>query len=349
MNFFFRVDSSATLGFGHVSRCLELAKKLKKMGGDVFFICIPYKNSLISKIIKNKFKLISLDNLINVKKELMSFNEFQELDASSTIQSINKYNVDWLIVDNYYLDSHWEQSMSLVAKNIMVIDDEAKNIHCCDLLLNQNSPDLDFFYKDSIKNNKTLLLLGPKYCLLNNDFLKYRPKYPKVNDKIKRVLIFFTGGDDHGETLKAMRGVWEYNNMIYADIVIGAALPNIDDIKIECQKYNWNLHIQVDNLAEIMKDADFMIGSCGINAWERCVIGMPSISVVLASNQKFVSQTLKQNDASYVLEDFNDTSYKDYCNIMKKMTKDKTFKMANNAYNLVDGLGINRVSEILMR
>ena len=39
MRFFIRVDASATIGTGHVMRCLTLADELFKYGYQIIFMC----------------------------------------------------------------------------------------------------------------------------------------------------------------------------------------------------------------------------------------------------------------------------------------------------------------------
>jgi UDP-2,4-diacetamido-2,4,6-trideoxy-beta-L-altropyranose hydrolase len=347
MNFFFRVDSSRSIGFGHVMRCLVLAEKLRLADANVFFVCKSYEHSLIPKIKNSKFTVITLNNIPLKFKEKLLSNELQIEDARMTIDAIKEFQIDWLIVDNYLLGVEWEIKMREVAKKIMVIDDLAESKHYCDLLLNQNSNELELNYKESL-NKEFIGLFGPGYSLLRDEFLMLRPKKLEPIAEIKSILIFLSGGDDYGETLKAMRGVWKYKKNVEADVVIGSSNLYASEIKDLCQQYHWNLLVQIDNLAERMANADFVVGSCGVNAWERCALGKPSISVVLASNQKYVSKTLKKYDASEVIGWFEDASHEEYCNIMKKMTKERAFEIANNAYNLVDANGANRVSDILL-
>ena len=44
----FRVDSSYLLGFGHVSRCLNLARALSNKGVEICFVCRELNNNSIT-------------------------------------------------------------------------------------------------------------------------------------------------------------------------------------------------------------------------------------------------------------------------------------------------------------
>jgi len=52
-------------------------------------------------------------------------------------------------------------------------------------------------------------------------------------------------------------------------------------------------------LAELMTSADLAFGACGTATWERCILGLPAIVVVLADNQREPTQALV--DAGVVL------------------------------------------------
>ena len=57
----FRVDSSYLLGFGHVSRCLNLARALSNKGVEICFVCRELNNNSIS-LIKKEFTVLCLKN-----------------------------------------------------------------------------------------------------------------------------------------------------------------------------------------------------------------------------------------------------------------------------------------------
>ena len=55
----FRVDSSNSIGSGHVMRCLTLAHELNRKKIPVAFICCEHPGNLISHI-KKKFRVLSI-------------------------------------------------------------------------------------------------------------------------------------------------------------------------------------------------------------------------------------------------------------------------------------------------
>ena len=65
----FRVDANKRLGMGHMSRCFELAKKLKKLKVKPYFF-IKNDKYAIKLIEEINFPFFTFSNLANDKKEL---------------------------------------------------------------------------------------------------------------------------------------------------------------------------------------------------------------------------------------------------------------------------------------
>ena len=89
----FRCDSSYSIGFGHVKRCLNLADNLRSKF-KILFVCKNLKGNFIDKI---KYKS-------NIKQ---TFNRKSEVNFITKI--LKNYSIKWLIKDNYNLDLYWEK------------------------------------------------------------------------------------------------------------------------------------------------------------------------------------------------------------------------------------------------
>lgn len=223
-----------------------------------------------------------------------------QTDAVETKSIIEKDGyTDWLIVDNYALDRHWEEQMRSIAKKIMVIDDLADRPHDCDLILDQN------LYEDINNRYNKLVpasckkLLGPKYALLRKEFIEARKNLRERDGKVKNILIFFGGVDPTNETLKALEAIQMLNRPdIAIEVVVGAANPNKDKIRDICSTLpNAHYHCQVDSMANLMAKADLAIGAGGSTMWERCYLGLPSIIVAIADNQVEIAKTVAAEGA----------------------------------------------------
>lgn len=293
MKIVFRVDSSTQIGSGHLMRCLTLAeRKRKQYQADIIFVMRDLKGNLIDLVEKKGFKLIVLPKS-NVGYNLDGYEKWltvpQNVDAEEVkkiLQDIGQ--VDLLIVDSYAIDINWETIVRPFVEQIMVIDDLANRKHDCDILLDQN------FYLDKesryngLVPNYCRLCLGPKYALLREEFYEVQKNLRKRDGNIKNILVFFGGSDITNETMKALKAIVMLDRKdITVNVIVGQSNQHKDMIASFCNKYDYmNYYCQVNNIAELMNEADLAIGAGGSTTWERLFLELPSIVIVVAENQK---------------------------------------------------------------
>ena len=288
----FRVDSSTQIGSGHLMRCLTLANRLKKEKQvRIAFISRELEGNLNCLIEKNKHSLFSLPKY-EFNNQLVGYEKWltvkQVLDAQETKQILNFINAEYLIVDSYALDERWENIQRPYVKKIMVIDDLANRRHNCDVLLDQNYyHDMEMRYNGLVPTN-CKMLLGPNHALLRDEFYEER-KHLRVRDgRVYRILVFFGGSDLTNETMKAIQAIVATGRAdIKVDVVVGESNQEKEEVERFCwQHKNIKYYCQVSNMAELMHKADLAIGAGGTTTWERCFLGLPSIVVAIADNQK---------------------------------------------------------------
>jgi UDP-2,4-diacetamido-2,4,6-trideoxy-beta-L-altropyranose hydrolase len=310
MNVFFRVDSSIEIGSGHVMRCLTFADLLREKDFKISFICREQSGNLIDYIENKGFNVHRLKNGFNTEEiEYITDHSHWltvnwETDVLDTIAILkNENNIDWLIIDHYAIEKKWENEIKPYVKNIMVIDDLADRLHDCKLLLDQNYfPDYENRYNGLVPRF-CLKLLGPQYALLRSEFKNVPTDFKKRNGEIKHILIYFGGIDLTNETTKALEGIRLLKQTsITVDVVVGSTNPNKVQIKKHCSLMpNVNFYCQVSNMAELMIKADLAIGAGGITTWERCYLGLPSITIIIAKNQAKVLEALGDAGATWNL------------------------------------------------
>jgi UDP-2,4-diacetamido-2,4,6-trideoxy-beta-L-altropyranose hydrolase len=288
----FRVDASPTIGSGHVMRCLALADELKaKSGGraECFFIVTAGPGNLAETITGKGFACYPIE-----------YRTWQD-DASETLRLLTRESATWLVVDHYQRDEKFEHLASSNRK-VFVIDDLADRFHDCDILLDQNvERNLLQPRYTSLVPARCELLLGPQYALLREEF---RNATRRVRSgKIENLFVFFGSGDASGECEKALKALSApefYEIKVCA--VLGALNPKAKVLK---EIYGpssdvgsrFQLEITTDRMALYMQSADFAMGAGGTSSWERCFLGLPSINVQVADNQRELSKTLASRGA----------------------------------------------------
>jgi len=301
----FRTDANAQIGTGHLMRCLALADGLRAEGAECTFLCRSNGlGALAERIVAGGHTLAVLP-----ESELTDFNEGQERttqhkclvggwrnDVDSCLKVLEGYPVaDWLVVDHYAIDSDWEIAMQFAAKRIMVIDDLADRSHQCDVLLDQNVlSEMDSRYREFVPE-KCEFLLGPKFALLRTDFslplshsLDIGHGFPDL-----RLFIMFGGSDPQNLTLRAVMALVRIGWEGTVDVVVGSLYQNAKEISDLLESLpNAHLHVQANNIADLIRSAGLAIGSPGVASWERCACALPTIALSAAENQLRLGETL---------------------------------------------------------
>jgi len=310
MNIIIRADSSFAIGSGHIARCIEIAKILTGFGAIVTFVSRNLFGNFSHLIIENGFNLIELQrpSYRGFKKKRENWLGVPlDLDAEETKSVIKNMKIDWIIVDNYGIDILWEIKISEVVKNIMVIDDLADRKHHCNILLDQNYvKSYDLRYKNLVPE-KCKLLLGPNYALLNSIYFENKSMIKVFNRSQKKILVFFGGSDAQNLSLMAMDAVLDMSHKkIHCDVVISQSSKQYDDIIKKSDKSKcFRVHSNVPSLFELIKNADLAIGTGGVSLLERCSVGLPSIIITSADNQKESADALNEINAIKLIGHYN--------------------------------------------
>jgi UDP-2,4-diacetamido-2,4,6-trideoxy-beta-L-altropyranose hydrolase len=287
MDVVIRADSSVDIGSGHVMRCLTLADQLTAVGARVTFLCRPLPGAMIQGI----------EHRGHVCRVLPAGVADSASDAGATLREIDALapqGVDWVVVDHYGLDAAWEARVRPYARRVMVIDDLADRRHDCDLLLDQN------YYRDmlgrygGLVSDDCRLLLGPQHVLLRQEFVDARKGLRVRDGYVRRIFVSFGASDPTGETVKALRGLASSSLRNAAvDVVVGAANPQRHQIaSVAAELPDARLHVQVYRMAELIAAADLGLGAGGATTWERCFLGLPTLTVITAPNQARMTRDL---------------------------------------------------------
>lgn len=356
----FRVDASIQIGIGHVMRCITLAELLTEMGHSCFFLCRSFHGNLCALIRSKGFFVFLLKS--NKKNEIKKSNSKQspydnwlqvdwDVDAEETQVILKNFNVDWLIVDHYGLDYRWEIEVSRFVKKIMVIDDLADRSHLCNLLLDQTFGRVVDSYLELVPNNCEIIC-GSRYAILRSDFLRLRnlSLRKRNSPSLNKILITMGGADENNISLRVLKTLTKCNLPIDSQItvVLGPTSPWASSLIEQAKLMPWETRVMigVKNMAELMVESDVAIGAAGSTSWERCCLGLPSIIVILADNQRLISKVLLDAGASLGL-DLHEIE--DKLPLILPMSLDKMINISCAASLMVDGLGAQRVINKMLR
>lgn len=299
----FRVDSSEFIGFGHLIRCLTLANELRHNGVQCNFVCRDHAGNIAAKVIDSGFSVFMLKRHNEVALSEGAELEYDawlgcswQTDADETNAILRVIQPDWLIVDHYSIDVKWEEALSKNYKKLMVIDDLANRDHCCDVVLDQNLFRNMKHRYDGRVTSQCLQLLGPKYALLQPEYRHFREKARARKSPIKNLIISFGGSDQSNLTELAVLAALSFEGEFSSiNVVMPSASPFYNQVEglIKSIK-KATLYSDLPSLAPLILEADIGIGAGGATNWERFCLGLPSLVITLAENQKLVNNYLSK-------------------------------------------------------
>ncbi len=355
MKIVFRTDASLQIGTGHVMRCLTLADALRKAGANCTFICRAHTGNLLEEIHQRGHLAIALieGTTKTESKDEVTLSHADwlgsdwENDATETRKALGRIMFDWLVVDHYALDARWEKMFRPYCKRIMVIDDLADRAHDCDLLLDQNLGRLNSDYRLHIPSTVSTLI-GSKFALLRPEFgaLRTESLNRRRHPQLKHFLICMGGVDKNNATEDVLNALCK--SPLAPDtrirVVMGKHAPWQDNVRKRAAQMPWNTEvlINVENMAELLCQCDLAIGASGSSNWERCCLGVPSLLLVLAENQKSSAQAIHEAGAACQLNIENISE--SLPSTIEKLTKTCTLATMSKAASILNsGDGVTRV------
>ena len=350
----FRVDASRKIGYGHFMRCLTLADALKPGGAQVRFVCRHLPDGLRALLSPRGHALAVLNGAAEAPEpEALPHAHFlgtsQQRDATDTLQALSGAVWDWLVVDHYAIDARWESVLRQAARNVMVIDDIADRTHDCDVLLDQNLyPDMETRYAGKV-SDRCRSLLGPRYALLRDDFRQLRERTEPRSGLVRRIFVFLGGADPENLTERAIRALRRSGDGFAVDVVVGGENPHRAAIEDTCRSFGYECHVQTTRMAELMAAADLAIGAGGSASWERCCLGLATLSVAFADNQVRIAAALDSAGACLFLGDQFTATEQRMAEGVRTLVEDRRrlSEISRNAFALVDGRGAERVRDTL--
>lgn len=355
MKIAFRADASLEIGTGHVMRCLTLARALREQGHACLFITRDHVGNLNTLIVHEGFSLHVLpvgraqdDDLYHSRWLGAS----QAEDAAACQPSIVAWLPDWLVVDHYALDHRWETQVTPAGCRVLVIDDLADRSHVCDLLLDQNLGRHIDDYLERVPDHCTLLV-GPGNALLRADFslLRHSSLVRREQADLQNVLIALGGVDQYnytGSILEVLKSC-DLPDDIRFTVVLGATAPHLQTVTAAARSCPWPVEVLsgIDDMPRRMVEADLSVGAAGGTSWERCCLGVPTLMVILAENQRSGALALAATGAALLIDASRPLVAQLQSAFDQLQASPRRQQMAIAASRVTDGRGTERLLQLM--
>lgn len=351
-----RTDSSSVIGSGHMMRCKTLADLWRDRGAEVRFVCREHPGNLNHLLRNAAYDVRGLPPGQKVPpahdQYAFSLGVESSEDAAQTLEALVGFSPDWLVVDHYALDADWERLLRASTRRVLAIDDLANRPHDCDLLLDQNwfGDETERRY-DGLVNARCTRLLGPRYAVLQPIYPELRKVLPPRDGFIRQVLVFLGGVDSSNQTTKALQALSAPDlRDLEVHVVVGNA--NLHEAEIEklvANRPHTALFRDLPNLAGLMARTDLALGAGGATTWERCCLGLPSIVVAVAENQRGFTTTLAKQGVQQYLGLAGEVEPIAWTLAVQQLRKsrEQVRAYAVAAQRMTDGLGVYRVAAIM--
>lgn len=332
----FRCDAAPEMGGGHAVRCMALAGALGDAGWRATFAGIRETVETVPAIAQSGYGWWELSG--------------PPESEPSALRSRAPGGCDALIVDHYGRDLDFELSCRGWAARIIAIEDIPGRAHDCDLLLDPTPGRAANDYAGLLPSGCDLLL-GPSYALLRSQFtdartsaLARRARSPKLS----RLFVNLGATDPANFTSVVLDGIAASGLSLSVDVLMGSAAPHIAAVgeRVRTLGVDARVHVNVADIAELMAAADLAVGAAGSSSFERCCMGLPSLVVVAADNQRQIAAALVNAGAAVSLGEGQALRPAHVARALQELARDplRRARLSQNAWAVCDGRGASRAA-----
>lgn len=314
----FVCDAGPSVGGGHVMRSLTLARALQAQGARCAFRSHPDGDAVLAVF------------------------------APDMPLATDDAPFDALVFDHYALGAA-EHAAIAKGRPTLVIDDLADRPLAADLVLDAGLARLASDYRGLVPSTCELLL-GPTYAPLRPDFAALREEALArrvEGGPVRRILVSLGLTDVGGITARI---VDRLAGAATLDVVVGSGAPSLSALRERAAANPLiALHVDTTEMAALTAQAGIAIGAGGSSSWERCVLGLPTLLLVLADNQIPAAVALAEAGAVLALDVAEVDAAFDALAARLLGDDDLRFGLSRAAAAVCDGKGAERVAARLIQ
>ncbi|MGE0700348.1 MAG: UDP-2,4-diacetamido-2,4,6-trideoxy-beta-L-altropyranose hydrolase [Hyphomicrobiaceae bacterium] len=350
------MDAGWRIGSGHVMRCLTIASALREAGIDCTFLCRAHDGHMGAAIERAGFPV----RLEPVDPEYARRDDYAgwrgaslDSDIRATVTAVAETGAEMLIVDHYGLDAELERALRAHVRGIVVLDDLYDKPHDCDVLIDQNIGHRPEYF-DGLVPSAAVRLVGADFAPLRQEFAERREAAlaRRANVEEPRTLLVAVGGSDSLDVTSRVLDALDPASKLglewvdTAHIVLAGMAPHLPSVRARARSLPMvRLHVDSREMPDLMVQSDLAIGGSGVTAIERCVLGLPTLIVIMAENQEGSARRLERLGASRTLGHGATLTAEAIAAELVALHVDRSaFRaMIEAASVLCDGLGLERI------
>lgn len=332
----FLADAGAKVGGGHVMRCLTLAEALVRAGAECAFVAGPAAWVVLDAFAQTPVEVFPLD-------EEPSASEL----AAAGVQIARTWSADGLVADHYGFGPGDDASLSAACDRLLIVDDLRRR-HAHGLVLDSN------IGRKAADYPGREVLVGPEFALVRPAFAALRAETlarRAANGTPGRILVSLGLTDAGAITGRVVRALLPALGQMPVDVVLGGAAASRQELEALARTDpRVSVHVDARDMAGLIAAADIGVGAGGSSAWERCCLGLPSLAVIVADNQRENTTALASQGATVAIAPPSGGFEARLQEAFKNLASNGAMRAAMSAAAaaLCDGLGADRVAKRLL-
>lgn len=267
----FVADAGASVGGGHVMRCLTLAAALERAGGQCAFAATPEATAVL-----DGFAGPDIVRLPAPGGDPAAL-------CLAAAEAGRAWGAQFAVLDHYGAGPAEDAVLRAAAGRLLAIEDLRRRREC-DLLLDSSLGRFESDYPG------VQALVGPDFALVRLEFAARRKSVLARRLKAgpaRKVLVSLGLTDVGAITGRVVDALLPVLGQQQIEVVLGPGAPSLAAIKaLASQDPRIGLHVGSKDMAHLIAAADIAIGAGGSSAWERCTLGLPTVTLILADNQR---------------------------------------------------------------
>jgi len=328
VNALFRVDGGTREGMGHLVRSRALAQKLKERGVETSFLTASSDGARW---------LAGLGETVLPIEAPPGTPE----DARQVCEAFHQGGSKWILTDGYVFREDYLRILAASNPFLAVVDDSAGWFLPASVVVSGGLGAKSLKYAVP---PGTRLLQGPEYLLLRPEFRGAK----SAREKVGRVLVCFGGSDPQDYTRLVLEACHHLEKRTRLELVVGPAYAHRAGLLAAASPRGVPVHQDLDgpSLAALMRTSDLAIASAGMVCCELAALGVPVVLTVASEDQRSNAVALAASGGALLVDPF---SPERLVEAAQELLRDHTRRslMGEAASRLVDGLGADRVAEVL--
>nr|WP_281416070.1 UDP-2,4-diacetamido-2,4,6-trideoxy-beta-L-altropyranose hydrolase [Azospirillum rugosum] len=272
----FRADAGASIGAGHVMRCLAVAEAVQDMGFAAGFV-----SAALPPALEDRLQAAGMD-VHRIDAEPGS-----EDDLAATLIVIRDCEAAAIVVDGYRFGPDWRAGLAGAGLPVLAFDDAGTGEPLHAALIVNAAPDAARLPYGS-GNPDATLLLGPAYAPLRREVRRAAAAVKAPLPERRAMLVTFGGSDPLGLTAPVLvRLAAALPPDVRIDVAVGGAAPNADAVVQAAAPLGdrVSVHRDTPRMGQLMAGAGLAVSAAGTTTAELAAIGTPAVLVTIADNQ----------------------------------------------------------------